>query len=116
MFYIGILMVVILVGNVLKRYAPVLHVSCISINKVIKNEEIVVLDVRNYNESSYNNIPKVICIPYAYLKRYYHEIPDQPIHLIVRNKVERNLSTRFLRKKGFCIQSYSVSTRISVKR
>ena len=41
-----------------------------------------------------------VCVYHAYLKQYYHEIPNKPLHLIVHNKVDRNLSIRFLRKKG----------------
>ncbi|MED0971746.1 sulfurtransferase [Bacillus paramycoides] len=110
MFYIVIPIIALIMGNILKRYVPVLHVAHISIEQVRQSEDVIVIDVRDYTESHGNYTFKVMCIPYAYLKRYYYEIPNKPIHLIVHNKVDRNLSVRFLNKKGFCIQSYSVAT------
>ena len=110
MFYIVIPLIVLMAGNILKRYVPVLHVAYISLEQVRQMEDVIVVDVRDYTESHGDNTSEIMCIPYAYLKRYYHEIPNKPLHLIVHNKVDRNLSTRFLRKKGFHIQSYSVYT------
>lgn len=107
MFYIVISLLVWMLGILVKRYIPVLNVAYISLEQVRKMESVVV-DVRNYTESHSDNTSRIMCILYAYLKRYYHEIPNKPLHLIVHNKVDRNLSVRFLRKKGFHIQSYSI--------
>ncbi|SCB93743.1 Rhodanese-like domain protein [Bacillus thuringiensis] len=97
MFYIVISLLVWMLGILVKRYIPVLNVAYISLEQVREMESVVV-DVRNYTESHSDNTSRIMCIPYAYLKRYYHEIPNKPLHLIVHNKVDRNLSVRFLRK------------------
>ena len=86
-------------GKFSKTLHSVLNVAYISLEQVRKIESVIV-DVRNYTESDSDNNSRIMCIPYAYLKRYYHEIPNKPLHLIVHNKVDRNLSIRFLRKKG----------------
>lgn len=109
MFYIGSVLTIVFVRILFRRYFPIFGVPCISNFKAIKRGNGVVLDSRDYNESNQESILGSIQIPYAYLARYYHEIPDRPIHLIVNNRLDRNLSIRFLRKKGFHIQSYSLT-------
>lgn len=109
MFYIGIALMIVFARILFRRYFPILGVPCISHPRTVKYGNKVILDSRDYNESSQESIPESIQIPYAYLARYYHEIPDRPIHLIVNNTLDRNLSIRFLREKGFHIQSYSLT-------
>lgn len=109
MFYIGIGLTIVFVRILFRRYFPILSVPCISNFKDVKRGNGVILDSRDYNECSRESIPGSIQIPYAYLARYYHEIPNEPIHLIVTNTLDRNLSIRFLKKKGFHIQSYSLT-------
>lgn len=106
MSYIVISLIVSMLGSLVKRYIPVLNVAYISLEQVRKMESVVV-DVRNYTESHSDNTSGIMCIPYAYLKRYYHEIPNKPLHLIVHNKASE-FKCSFLRKKGFHIQSYSI--------
>jgi hypothetical protein len=109
MFYIGIALTIVFVRILFRRYFPIFGVPCISNFKAVKRGNEVILDSRDYNESNQESILGSIQIPYAYLARYHHEIPDGPIHLVVNNRLDRNLSIRFLRKKGFHIQSYSLT-------
>ena len=112
MSYIVISLIVLMLGSFIKRYIPVLNVAYIWF-KQVREIESVVVDVRNYTESDSDNNSRIMCIPYAYLKRYYHEIPNKPLHLIVHNKVDRNLSVRFLRKKK--LYMWTERTRKEVK-
>lgn len=108
MFYTGIALTIIFSRMLFKRYFPIWGIPCISYFSDINYDNRVILDTRNYNESIHELVPESIQIPYAYLARYYHEIPDKPIHLIANNTLDRNLSIRFLRAKGFEIKSYSL--------
>ncbi|MFD3449699.1 hypothetical protein ACFDTO_34565 [Microbacteriaceae bacterium 4G12] len=109
MFYISIALIIVGVRLLFRRYFPILDVPCISNKNDVKDNHKIILDSRDYTESSHENIPGAIQIPYAYLARHYREIPKEPIHLIASNTVNRNLSIRFLKGKGFNIQSYSLT-------
>jgi rhodanese-related sulfurtransferase len=91
-----------------KRYYPVHNVPCADNWNEANKEDITVLDIRDYNENDVFHIPHAIRIPYAYLPRFYKGIPSRPIHVVVSHKLDRNLSLRFLLKKGFQIKSYSL--------
>ncbi|WP_411243091.1 sulfurtransferase [Priestia aryabhattai] len=92
-----------------RRYYPVKGIVCIN-SREVKDKDITVLDIRNYNETTDDSSIQVLNIPYAYLKRFYLEIPQDKIHIIAVDRVELNLGIRFLRKKGFIIQSYELAT------
>ncbi|UNT71643.1 sulfurtransferase (plasmid) [Bacillus sp. N447-1] len=108
MIYTGITLTIVFVRILFRRYFPIFGIPCISNPGNLNHHNGVMLDTRNYNDSSYDSVPGSIQIPYAYLARYYHEIPKEPIHLIVNNTLDRNLSIRFLREKGFEIKSYTL--------
>jgi hypothetical protein len=98
----------LLIGTSLfKRYYPVKGYPCIDQESVLKNKNITILDIRDYNEGSVILSGfKLINIPYAYLKRYYKEIPKGKIHVVAKNKLELNLGLRLLKAKGIKIASY----------
>jgi rhodanese-related sulfurtransferase len=90
-----------------RRYYPVSGVPCIDItDERIKN--LVVLDIRDYNETTEPPIANSLHIPYAYLKRHFSNIPSKSIHIIANDEIEKNLGIRFLRRHGFEVQSYSI--------
>ncbi|MFX3624810.1 MAG: rhodanese-like domain-containing protein [Ectobacillus sp.] len=92
-----------------KRYYPVRSVPCIQNWRGIQKENAVILDIRDYNESSHDPIAHALNIPYAYLPRFYKDIPAKPVHVVASQKLDRNLGIRFLTKKGFEVKSYSLT-------
>ncbi len=92
------------------RYVPVLCMSYFDINEINKESDKVVLDIRDYNVAYKHPAKEAINIPVAYLNRFYKEIPYQTVHLICSNALEKNVGTRILRKKGFKVVSYSLSS------
>lgn len=107
--YIAIILLLIVIFIGYRRYYPIKGILCINKHEV-KEEDITVLDIRNYNETTYDSSIQILNIPYAYLKRFYLEIPKGKIHIIAADRVELNLGIRFLRKRGFTIQSYELAS------
>lgn len=89
------------------RYLPVLGVRCIQLFE-LDEKDVIVVDVRDYNQA-YKDSFHSINIPVAYLNRYFHEIPDKQIHVVATNQLEKNISIRFLRKKGYHVKSYTLT-------
>jgi rhodanese-related sulfurtransferase len=88
-------------------YYPVNNVPCIDIaDERIK--DMIVLDIRDYNEATEPPIANSLHIPYAYLKQHFSNIPSKSIHIIANDEIEKNLGIRFLRRHGFDVQSYSI--------
>jgi rhodanese-related sulfurtransferase len=107
MLYLFIPILMIFISIIYKRYFPIYKVPCLPTMN-LRDGNIVVLDIRDYNEVSSKPIPHSLNIPYAYLKRYYTKIPNQSIHVIASDRLERNLGLRFLIHKGFHVKSYSL--------
>lgn len=78
-------------------------------NKSQVDEDVILIDLRDYNISTKNPISEAINIPIAYLKRYYRDIHAKKVHVIASDQLEKNMGIRFLRKKGFKISSYSLT-------
>lgn len=102
-----ILSVVILVPSMYKRYVPVKNVPCKKNN--INDHSSFVLDIRAYNEKRSDINRDIMNIPYAYLKRFNKEIPQDNIHVIASDRLELNLGIRLLRGKGIKVTSYELS-------
>ncbi|MCA0971288.1 sulfurtransferase [Halobacillus litoralis] len=98
---------IIALAYFLYRYMPVLGVKPLDIDEW--TEDVVLLDARDYQTSSRDRVEGAYCIPLSYLNRHYQDLPDQEIVLIVRDQVEKNLSTRLLRKKGFHVVGYTLA-------
>lgn len=89
-----------------QRYFPVLGVRCIQL-KVLELDKIMVIDVRDFNVSYKTPIEGAINIPIAYLNRYFNDIPNRDLHLVVSSSIEKNIGTRLLRQKGFRVIGYT---------
>jgi len=89
------------------RYFPVRGIEYVSLLDIDEGS-VKLVDVRDYNQSYKDSIQGAINIPVAYFKRNFGEIPGQEIHIIVSSHVEKNISTRFLRRKGFKVTSYTL--------
>jgi hypothetical protein len=100
------LLLFILGTSLYKRYYPVKGYPCIDQERVLKDKNVTILDIRDYNETELVSGIHIINIPYAYLKRHYKEIPNDKIHVVAENKLELNLGIRLLKEKGIKIGSY----------
>nr|WP_254149476.1 sulfurtransferase [Bacillus subtilis] len=92
-----------------RRYYPITGISCIHKDK-LKAIDMTILDIRHYNDVPNFSDDIILNIPYAYLKRFYLEIPRDKIHIIARDRVELNLGVRFLKRKGIHVNSYELAT------
>lgn len=107
MSIIGLIIFGLLFIALYRRYYPVSGVPCIDIADG-RIKDMVVLDIRDYNESTEQSIAHSLHIPYAYLKRNFSTIPSKSVHIIANDEIEKNLGIRFLRRHGFDVQSYSI--------
>lgn len=107
MLIITLLMISIIAFVFYKRYYPVRGVECGTISPTEQSIEIV--DVRDYNQSYKNPIEGSINIPMAYLNRYFNEISKKKIHIVAANQLDKNMSIRFFRQKGFNVISYTLT-------
>jgi rhodanese-related sulfurtransferase len=89
-----------------RRYYPVKGISYIEESKV--KDDITILDIRDYNEAEKGSSTVSVNIPYAYMKRYYQDIPNTKLHVVAADQLELNLGLRYLKVKGFEVTSYSL--------
>ncbi|WP_338704811.1 sulfurtransferase [Priestia aryabhattai] len=104
MLYIAVLLLAISF-IAYRRYYPVKRIQCM---RELEAKELgrTIVDIRHYHEA---HDSKGLVMPYAYLKRFYLEIPQGSVHVIAEDRVELNLGVRFLRKKGFQVRSYELA-------
>ncbi|MCQ6274267.1 hypothetical protein JMM81_04660 [Bacillus sp. V3B] len=108
MFYSITILLSIIFVFIYRRYVPVLGVPCIrSLNK--DGDLIKVVDVRDYNLSYKDPIQGSINIPVAYLKRNFHEVSNSKIIVVASNRLEKNISIRFLKNKGCKVMGYTLT-------
>lgn len=106
-YFILIVVVLLLCIMLYKRYFPVLDIPCEKIGH--DKTSAVVLDIRDYN-IDVNHIKSDMRIPYAYLKRFNGEIPNEKLHVIANDRLELNLGVRYLVSKGYHVASYQLSS------
>lgn len=104
-----ILAIIVILFIFYTRYFPISGVPLLHF-KDIEWDKVVVVDLRDYNVSYKHPVNGAINIPVAYLKRHYHEIPNKVVHVVVSSSIEKNIGIRFLRKKGFRVSGYTIST------
>jgi len=102
-----ILLIGLIIGFVYVRYVPVTGVQSTIVTD-LNTQSIKVVDIREYNQSYRQPIPKSVNIPIAYLKRNYQEIGSEKVHVIASDQLEKNMGIRLLRKKGFKVMSYTI--------
>ncbi len=104
----SLLFFLILLGAALyRRYYPVKHIPCLPIGEV--PDGLLLVDLRDYNESNGSIFGQALHIPVAYLKRHARHIPRQPLHIIVQDAIEKNVGIRLLRRYGYEVKSYSIA-------
>ncbi|MGG3560867.1 sulfurtransferase [Neobacillus rhizosphaerae] len=96
----------VIIVSIYQRYVPVIGIS--SVQNFSDHGELVLLDLRDYQTSSKEVIPDSVNIPYAYLKRYYKEIPKKKLLIIASDSIEKNLAIRFLKKRQFSIHGFMI--------
>ncbi|MDQ0230716.1 hypothetical protein [Metabacillus malikii] len=102
------LLIIVISSFIYSRYFPVWGVDCLkSLN--VDGESIDIVDVRDYHQSTNKPIRKAVNIPIAYMKRHYQDIKRPTVHVVASNTIEKNMSVRFLRKKGFKVASYTLT-------
>jgi hypothetical protein len=106
---ITIIAVLFVVYSMFYRYFPVKGIHCIPPEKIIIDNNLTLLDVRDYNVSSSDTVTNALNIPYAYLKRYYREVSGKSIVLIVSDPLLLNVSVRYLRRKNIQVVGYYLS-------
>src|SRR5690606_2023414 len=94
---------VLLCYELYRRYFPIKGITC---KNRIGEKDIVILDLRDYNEKGTLKKNGAMQIPYDYLRRYYSEIRNQPLHVIASNRLDLNLGVRFLLRKGYHVSSF----------
>lgn len=107
MLYIVFMVIGVILFFLYTRYVPVKGIQCVS--SLNTDDHVKVLDVRDYNDSYRDSIPGAINIPIAYLKKYYHCVGNSDIIIVASNNLEKNMSIRFLRKKGCNIIGYTLT-------
>jgi rhodanese-related sulfurtransferase len=96
----------LIIVSIYQRYVPVIGIS--SVQNFSDHGELVLLDLRDYQTSSKEVIPNSVNLPYAYLKRYYKEIPKKKLLIIASDSIEKNLAIRFLKKRQFSIHGFII--------
>ncbi|PGT84831.1 MULTISPECIES: hypothetical protein [Bacillaceae] len=107
LYLIAGIIFIVLIGSFFKRSISIKNVPCVDIDHHDQSSQVV--DVRDYNNlSTMKNFDSIV-IPIAYLRRYFHEIPNKRVHLIAGNQLEKNMGVRFLQKNGFQVTGYSLT-------
>ena len=101
-----VLIISVVLNELLKRYVPVIGLSCVELDLILKNEQVALLDVRNFQSAHKHSVEKAINIPLAYLHRNTQQFVGQSIIIVADEKVEVNLSARILKKKGIKVCGY----------
>jgi rhodanese-related sulfurtransferase len=78
-------------------------------NDDINNKDILLLDLRDYNEAAKMPVNGAYNLPLAYLKRHYGTIQHKDIVIMAPDLVSKNMGARFLKRKGFNILGYSLT-------
>ncbi|WP_147532874.1 rhodanese-like domain-containing protein [Bacillus marasmi] len=99
--------IVIIAVYLLSRYLPVNGIQNVKWTE-INLDEVTILDVRDFNESYKSSLHGAVNIPVAYLNRSLKELPLKEIHLVAASTLEKNISARLLRKKGYRVSSYTL--------
>ncbi|MDY7043105.1 MULTISPECIES: sulfurtransferase [unclassified Virgibacillus] len=105
-----LVMISLLLLVLYRRYIPVWGIGKINIDRVSScNDKITIVDTRDYQISSQDMIDNACCLPMPYLHRYYNELPNHKLIIVAKDRVDKNLSSRFLRKKGKHVVGYHVA-------
>jgi rhodanese-related sulfurtransferase len=108
MIVILLIFVVLLSAVIYNRYVSVPCVPCMETAEISK-ADVVIVDIRDYQDSAKDPIAGSLTIPTAYLKRYSAEIPKKALYIVSTDSVEKNLGIRYLHKNGFIVLGYTLT-------
>jgi len=109
MLFVILLILVVTISAVLyNRYVSVSSVPCMETSE-ISNADVVIVDIRDYQDSAKDPIAGSLAIPTAYLKRYSAEIPRKALHIVSTDSLEKNLGIRYLHKNGYKVVGCTVT-------
>ena len=103
MLFIGFLFISVLSYMIYYRYVPV-NVKRWKLEDISQHH--ILVDVRDYQDSSKLSCDRAVTIPCGYLDRYYHEIPEGNIVVLGSTSVECNVGVRQLKKLGINVVGY----------
>ncbi|MCR8846812.1 hypothetical protein NQ095_00215 [Rossellomorea sp. SC111] len=75
-------------------------------NSLDVTAEQVVVDVRDYQDSSKGDCEEVVALPCGYIRRYASDIPEGPVIVMGSSLVECNVGVRQLKRLGFDVKGY----------
>ncbi|MGG3798712.1 hypothetical protein [Metabacillus fastidiosus] len=108
MIFLIVILLGLIIGFLYARYFPVWGVPCMNEPSSSINC-LTVVDVRDYTQSYKDSDHESVHIPVGYLKRYFYEIPGGEVHIIASDSLERNISIRFFRRRGFNVTGYTLT-------
>jgi rhodanese-related sulfurtransferase len=91
-----------------QRYFPIWHVPNMDVANINYENNIVYLDVRDYQDASHKPVQGAVNLPYAYLKRHHDQISSRQVVVVASDPVLKNLSIRFLKGHGFKVVAYQL--------
>ncbi|WP_184662796.1 hypothetical protein [Texcoconibacillus texcoconensis] len=104
---VAVVMMFLLVSYVIyQHYVPVkVKQQSLSLSN---DDEAVILDLRSYQDAAKEPFEDACNIPYPYIKRHYHQLPSRHLYVIAPDWVSKNVSIRFLKRKGLNVKGYSI--------
>ncbi|RBP01118.1 hypothetical protein [Rossellomorea aquimaris] len=105
MLVISLLLFSVLSYMMFYRYFPVRTKQWSSLEVTSRY---VVVDVRDYQDSSKEVCDNIVAIPCGYITRHYHDIPEGPIVVMGSNPIECNVGVRQLKRLGFQVEGYII--------
>lgn len=103
------IIVLLLIGltSLYKRYAPVFGLTCTDIEN-FSDEKTILLDVRDYLQAHKKPINGSYNIPLPYIKRNFRELERKPICIIGSDMLDVTISARFFKSKGIKVTGYYI--------
>ncbi|MFZ3578489.1 rhodanese-like domain-containing protein [Virgibacillus sp. DJP39] len=93
-----------------QRHVPVIGIVKLDLSYLsCFEEDVVIVDTRDYQTSFRGASDNTYCLPLPYLKRHFRDLPNKKVVIIASNNVERNLSARILQRKGIRIVGYCLA-------
>jgi rhodanese-related sulfurtransferase len=107
LYFLTLIIAITMVNMFYNRYVSIRGVRCINMGNVVLDKNLVLLDLRDYNEAAKEPINEAYNLPSAYLKRHYRTIKNHDIIILVADEMSKNTGIRSLRRKGFHVVGYS---------
>ncbi|CDQ40442.1 MULTISPECIES: hypothetical protein [Virgibacillus] len=105
--YVALIIIVSLfIFFLYRRYIPVFGIQKINLHPLSNSVSYTIVDTRDYQISSQDKIDDACCLPIPYLHRHYNDLPNCNLIIVAKDHVDKNLSSRILRKKGKHIIGY----------